>query len=243
MTLPTTRDTLFEGALTLEQPARGYRFNVDSLLLADFAGDRRATLCVDLGAGVGTVALALHHLGRVRRVELIELDLEVAAIARRNLTALNAEGEVYAHDLANGLPRALWQRADLVVSNPPFFEPEAHRPAREPLTQRARSGSLAPFLRAAARALKGARARALFAYPARSLAQLLELAAACKLEPKRLRFVHADHDSPARLALVELRHARPGGLVVEPPLYEWSDKGKRSPELSLILTGRRGDRT
>ena len=68
MTLPTTVDTLYAGALTLEQPARGYRFNIDSLLLADFAGPRRAERCVDLGAGVGTVALSLHYLGRARRV-------------------------------------------------------------------------------------------------------------------------------------------------------------------------------
>jgi tRNA1Val (adenine37-N6)-methyltransferase len=243
VTLPTTRDTLYSGSLTLEQPARGYRFNVDSLLLADFAGERRAALCVDLGAGVGTVALALHHLGRARRVELVELDSEVVAIAGRNLVLSGATGEVHAHDVALGLPRALRQRADLVVSNPPFFDPASHRPASEPRKQQARAGTLEPFLRAAAQALSGPRARALFAYPARSLAQLFELAAARGLEPKRLRLVHSDQRSPARLALVELRRARPGGLVVETPLYEWSEKGKRTPELSLIIAGRTGDRT
>jgi tRNA1Val (adenine37-N6)-methyltransferase len=243
VTLPTTRDTLYGGKLTLEQPARGYRFNVDSLLLADFAGARRAALVVDLGAGVGTVARALHHLGRARHLELVELDPEIALIARRNLALAGASGDVHAHDLAEGLPRALRQRADLVVSNPPFFDPVAHRPPRDPGAQKARSGELAPFVKAAAQALAGPRARALFAYPARSLTQLFELARAQKLEPKRLRLVHADASSPARLALVELRRAREGGLVVEAPLYEWSGKGRRSPELSLILEGRAGDRT
>jgi tRNA1Val (adenine37-N6)-methyltransferase len=243
VTLTTTRDTLYAGSLTLEQPARGYRFNVDSLLLADFAGEKRATLCVDLGAGVGTVALALHHLGRARRVELVELDPDIAAIAGRNLALAGAPGDVHAHDVANGLPRALRQRADLVVSNPPFFDPAAHRPASDPRAQRARSGALEPFVSAAAQALAGPRARALFAYPARSLLQLFELATARGLEPKRLRLVHADRSSPARLALVELRRARPGGLVVEAPLYEWLERGRRSPELSLIIGGRTGGRT
>jgi tRNA1Val (adenine37-N6)-methyltransferase len=243
VTLATTRDTLYEGELVLEQPARGYRFNIDSLLLADFAGARRAALCVDLGAGVGIVALALHHLGRARRLELVELDPEIAAIAGRNLTLAGASGEVHAHDVSDGLPRGLRQRADLVVSNPPFFDPAAHRPALEPRAQKARSGALDPFVRAAAQALSGPRARALFAYPARSLTQLFEAASARGLEPKRLRLVHADVSSPARLALVELRRARPGGLVVEAPLYEWSEKGRRSPELSLIIAGRTDDRT
>src|SRR5690606_34260915 len=48
-----TRDTLFGGQLHLTQPARGYRTNVDALLLAHFAAlPGRAQLAVDLGAGV-----------------------------------------------------------------------------------------------------------------------------------------------------------------------------------------------
>ncbi|HPB99699.1 MAG TPA: hypothetical protein PKW66_27500, partial [Polyangiaceae bacterium] len=60
----TTIDGFFDGALWLEQPAPGfgYRANEDSLLLASFASRCRPakTTLIDLGAGVGTVALALH---------------------------------------------------------------------------------------------------------------------------------------------------------------------------------------
>ncbi len=58
--------------------------------------------------------------------------------------------------------------------------------------------------------------------------------------PKRLRFVHATGDRPARVALVELRLARPGGLDVEPPLVEWSTPGVRGDEVSDVLAGRFG---
>jgi tRNA1(Val) A37 N6-methylase TrmN6 len=61
------------------------------------------------------------------------------------------------------------------------------------------------------------------------------------LVPKRLRFVHARNDEPARLALVELRAARPGGLVIEPPLVEWLGR-RRSPELSWLSGDRANDR-
>lgn len=238
----TTTDTLYGGALTLVQPSRGYRVNVDSLLLADFAGSRTAQVCVDLGAGVGAVALSLHHLGRARRLELCEVEPVLAALAETNLARSSADGAVHVVDLQAGLPRGLEQRADLVVCNPPFFEPEAVRPARDELTSRARVGSLAPFVRAAAGALQGARGRALFAYPARSLAALLAEARAAELEPKRLRFVHPELDAPARLCLLELRIARPGGLVVEPPLVEWRAPAERSAELEAIIAGRTGDR-
>jgi tRNA1(Val) A37 N6-methylase TrmN6 len=79
-------------------------------------------------------------------------------------------------------------------------------------------------------------------YPARALVQLLEAGARHRLVAKRLRLVHTRADSEARLALLELKRARPGGLVVEPPLVEWIAKGKRAPELSALV-GRAGDRT
>jgi tRNA1Val (adenine37-N6)-methyltransferase len=57
------------------------------------------------------------------------------------------------------------------------------------------------------------------------------------LVPKRLRLVHPFVERAARVALVELRKARPGGLVVEPPLVEWDAPGRASPELESITRG------
>jgi tRNA1(Val) A37 N6-methylase TrmN6 len=53
--------------------------------------------------------------------------------------------------------------------------------------------------------------------------------------------VHARDDEPARLALIELRAARPGGLVIEPPLIEWLGR-RRSPELLRLSGDRASDR-
>jgi hypothetical protein len=50
--------------------------------------------------------------------------------------------------------------------------------------------------------------------------------------------VHAFAHSEARLSLVELRKAKAGGLVVEPPLVEWTAKGVRTPELEALVNGR-----
>ncbi len=236
-----TTDALLGGAVFVDQPSRGYRVNADALLLAAFAAKRRAALCVDLGAGVGAVALALRHLGAARRLELVEIDAFAASLAERNLERAGASGAVHIADLASGLPRALRQRADLVVCNPPFFDPAASRAPREARVRLARTGSLTPFVRGAALALRGPQARAVFAYPARSLQTLLGEADEVGLVAKRLRFVHADEGATARLALVELRRARPGGLVVEAPLYEWTAPGRRSPELARLMAGRTGD--
>jgi tRNA1Val (adenine37-N6)-methyltransferase len=239
-----SRDALFGGSVELLQPARGYRVNVDSLLLAAFASQRRVRRLVDLGGGVGALALAIDHLVGVAQAVLIEREAELAELARENLARARLASEVYVAEVGPRLPRGLAASADLVVCNPPFFDTRSARASRDPAAARARFGALEPFLVAAGKALAGSRARAAFCYPARSLPELVAGAASVGLVPKRLRLVHPSLGEPARLALVELRRARPGGLSVEPPLLEWSAPGVRSDELSALLArkaaGRRG---
>lgn len=240
-TSEVTRDALLGGAIELVQPSAGYRVNVDSILLAAFAGGRRAALAVDLGAGVGAVALLAHHRGLARELALVEREPELAELARQNLERAGAGGRVFVRDLdAQGLPPELRGKAGLVLSNPPFFNESEHRPPQSAARRAARVGGIAPFVRATSLALSGDKARAVFVYPARGLDELLTAARGANLVPKRLRFVHAREDQPARLALVELRRAKPGGLVVEPPLVEWERPGRRSPELLRLTAGANG---
>jgi tRNA1(Val) A37 N6-methylase TrmN6 len=232
-----TYDALFGGAVHFWQPARGYRVNIDAILLAAFTPARARGESLDLGSGVGAVTLALAYLRGVVRGTLIECEPALAALAERNLAQTGIDGRVLAHDLdSHGLPDFLRGTAELVVCNPPFYEPREVRAAAYAVTRRARSGPLDPFLSAAAQALTGKRASACFAYPARALEHLLGRAREHGLVAKRLRFVHADRTQNARLCLVELRRARPGGLIVEAPLYEWNALNVRSPELEA-LTG------
>jgi tRNA1Val (adenine37-N6)-methyltransferase len=126
-----------------------------------------------------------------------------------------------------------------VASNPPFFPPASGTPARNGQQRRARSGHLEPFVRAAQALLAGPRGRAAFCYPAAGLTDLFAAARVSGLVPKRLRLVHPRAGEPARLALVELRIAKPGGLVVEPALIEWEGRA-RSAELAAIVAGKFG---
>jgi len=236
----TTTDSLYGGAVSLRQPARGYRVNVDALLLAAFAAQgRRADLAVDLGAGVGSVALGLHHLGAASRFALVEREAALVALAEENAREAQMDSREFCCDLRFGLPEELRQAADLVVSNPPFFDPDNSRQGPHPAKTSARFGELAPFLTAAAAAVSGTRTRVAFVYPARELSRFLQSAQRVQLVPKRLRLVHADTSAHARVALVEMRRAKPGGLLILPPLFEWVEKGVRAPELTLILAGKR----
>jgi tRNA1(Val) A37 N6-methylase TrmN6 len=237
-----TEDAVLDGKLWLLQPAEGYRVNVDALLLAAFAARGPiAKLVVDLGAGVGAVGLALHQVGAAASLALLERETALVELARENLERAGAAGTAQRFDVARDRPPpSLRERADLVVCNPPYFSEGSSRRQKHPLTEKARTGELQPFVDLAARLLRGTRGRAAFAYPARSLAELFLAAEKAKLVAKRLRFVQARPNQAARLALVELRRAKPGGLVVEAPLVEWSGPRERSPELAAIVAGRFG---
>src|ERR1700704_6101601 len=50
-----TRDSILGGALTIIQPVTGYRFAIDSILLADFARPRRQDRVLELGCGCGVI--------------------------------------------------------------------------------------------------------------------------------------------------------------------------------------------
>ena len=228
-------DTLFGGTLTLYQPARGegYRVNVDAVLLAGFAAEgRRARQAVDLGAGVGAVALSLLYRDHAEHVVLVEKDRELSSLSTKNLAAnhwadrgraLSLEVE----DIA-GLDAAF---ADLVVCNPPYVAPGRGRLPR--VTAASRVGSLPVFARAARHVL-AARGRVAFVYPAAELVTLFDALQAAGLEPKRLRRVHAKPELPARVAMVLAMPAKRGGLVVLPPLIERDEHGP-SAEVRALL--------
>jgi len=231
----TTQDALFGGSVVLFQPQRGagYRTNVDALLLAGFATRvNPSPTAFDLGAGVGAVGLALLRLGAARRVTLVEIDEQQAAMARRNLDAngWTGRGEVVRGDVRD-VARARTGEAALVVCNPPYVAPG--RGQVSAAEARARCGELGTFVKAA-RQVAGRRARVCFVYPAQELGRLLSTLAAEGLHAKRMRFVYGTPESVARVALVEAVAGRPGGLAVMPPLIERGPRGY-TPEMQALL--------
>jgi len=214
-----TDDAFLGGRVRLLQPSSGYRTNQDSVLLAAFAhGPRPARLVVDLGAGVGPLAIFLLMTGAARRALLVERDEAAAELARQNLArnGLADRAEVLVADVqSDALPRA---GCDLVVCNPPYTEPGRGRVARGSKAA-ARAGRLDAFTRAAARVL-GRRGAACFVYPARELVRLQRELSDVGLQPKVATFVHATADRAARVVMVRAKPGNPGGLEVTPPIVE-----------------------
>jgi len=117
-----TDDAVLGGRLRLLQPARGHRAGHDAILLA--AAAPKARHSVDLGAGVGSAGLALIARGAAVRVTLVEIDSDLAALARQNAerNGFAERVEVVCADVAD-IAREQIGAADVVILNPPFNDP------------------------------------------------------------------------------------------------------------------------
>lgn len=117
-----TEDALLGGRIRVRQPKRGYRVNVDTLLLAAAispvqSGARVAELCCGVGAAL--VAVAASNDADVTFVG-VEREPQYAALARENVV-LNNQAQRASIIEADALdPRAEFGQFDHIFFNPPY---------------------------------------------------------------------------------------------------------------------------
>src|SRR3569833_63759 len=127
-----TEDAFLGGQLRLKQKRSGHRAGHDAILLAAATEARAGDRVVDLGAGIGAAGLALARRVAGVRLSLVEIDPELAELARGNATANAIAAETIVLDVtadakafaSNGLSP---DSGDVVLMNPPFNDPARHR--------------------------------------------------------------------------------------------------------------------
>jgi FkbM family methyltransferase len=127
-------DALLGGRVRIRQPTDGFRVAIDSVLLAAAVPARAGCHVLDAGAGVGGAALCLAARVPDCRVTGIEVDPELARVARENaaLNALQARVTVIAGDILAPPPDLEPADYDHVMVNPPYLEAGAARPSPAP---------------------------------------------------------------------------------------------------------------
>lgn len=239
-----TLDALGEGRVRLFQRREGYRFNLDSMLLAGFGVERldatRSLFVTELGTGCGVVALVVASWRPAWRVRGVEVQSGLAAIARRNSALNGLPVEIDGRDW-RALPRSPpGEGADLVLCNPPWFEPQSGRTSDDAEKAAARHelhGGLGEAVAAAERIL-GPQGSVRFILPAARLVDVVRALEAVKLRAVRLRLVYPRPTDAAHALLIEAdRSRRP--LTIEAPLVLHDEAGGYSAEIRRLL-GRAG---
>ncbi len=153
----TTTGALIGGRVHFEQPAQGYRAAIDPVLLASAVKLARGSV-LELGAGAGAATLCLAHRQPGLTILAVEIDHDMAALARRNVARneMTSRVEILVADVAD-LPVSLSGRFDAVFFNPPFDPAARSSPSPHPDKRRAHAegaATLGDWIAAAHRALK-----------------------------------------------------------------------------------------
>ena len=203
--------------IKLIQKQGGHLFGSDAFLLSAFIRAHRDACAVELGAGSGIISLLCVNRGRFSHVDALEVQPEMADIARRNveLNAMWDRVTVRNIDL-----REFRGQADVVFSNPPYIKSDSgvHNPdSAKNASRREIYGGLDDFISCASRVLVYGGSFYCVWRPDR----LCDLICAMRrhgIEPKRLCTVYPTPDARPCLVLCEGRRGgNEGSLFMTPP--------------------------
>jgi tRNA1Val (adenine37-N6)-methyltransferase len=234
-----TVESLFGGRLKILQKKKGYRYTIDSILLAHFVELKEEERLLELGAGSGVISLVLAFRNPSIRITGIEIQESLAGMAERSvaLNGLDGRVEIFHGDAGNAGDFVEARSFDVAVFNPPYRKVGSGRvnPREEKaLARHEVAGSVTDFLRAAAHALKPG-GRACLIYPCSRMVEAIHQMRVKKLEPKRLRMVHSRPGSRGDFILVEGIKGGGEELSVLPPLLIYDENGGYSVELESLF--------
>jgi len=235
-----TNDTITlrgAGVVQISQPAKGHRFTLDSILLADFCRIKPQERVLEPGAGTGVISLLLAKKHPRSFFTAVEVQPQLVELCERNIIDNSLDGRV---TVIAGNLRRLSKTFDqgsfnIIVANPPYIKEGSGMKSPHAARHIARhdhAASLASWLNLH-RFLKNS-GKYYLVFPAARLAELAALMKQRKLEPKRLRMVHPYLDKPASLVLLESAKEGGRGLEVLPPLIVHEPGGGYTKEMWKI---------
>ena len=246
LTLDTIRD------IKLYQNKKGYRFSVDALLLYSFVNLHRAYRIADLGAGSGIVGILLAKKYHDSEVALIEIQNSLAGLAEKNIALNKVEkrvkvirtdikkfklGDFHSENKTTlNSPLLTPNSFDLVVSNPPFRRQKTGliSPTDEKAIARHEIElKLADLIQASCSLLKSKGRFCMIYHPSR-LVELIDALRGKHMEPKRLRFVHSNFMTEAKMVLVEAIKNGRSEMKIENPLYIYKEDGTYTDEMKAL---------
>ncbi|MGB3211987.1 MAG: methyltransferase [Desulforhopalus sp.] len=238
-----SRDSLFDGDLICFQRQNGYRYSIDSVLVAHFVAVRQNDRILDLGTGIGIISLILMYRWRDRIREIVGIEVQdgLAELARKNfhINKMENKSRILQGDVKEIKTMIEPESYDRVVCNPPFYSETSGRISKNQEARLARHqicASLEDFLRASSFAVKNG-GTVTCVYPAETIAELIIIAQRNRLEVKKLQFIYSYPHKTATARLVLIQCLKNGGVGTEilPPFYIYYEKnGGYSAEMQEL---------
>ncbi|BCB95287.1 SAM-dependent methyltransferase [Dissulfurispira thermophila] len=240
LTLDSIRD------IQIYQNKNGYRFSVDALLIFSFINLTRVKKIADLGTGSGIIGILLAKKYPDAKVALIEIQKSLARLAEKNvaLNKLQERVKVIRADLKElskthlftHLPIVPFTDFDLVVSNPPFRKVKTGRLSignEKAIARHEIKLSLKDLMNTSSTLLRHHGRLCIIHLPER-LTEIIDAMRENNLEPKRMRFIHSNVSTEAKMVLIEAVKGGSPGLKTERPFFIYNENSEFTDEMKDI---------
>ncbi len=234
-----TQNGIVFSDLILKQPSKGYRFNLDTVLLARIPKPKKHALVMDMGCGVGTVGLIAAKTHPHIKVVGVDDSEKMISLAEENakINDLQKRCSFIKRDITKNLKLEKNGTFDAVYFNPPYYILGQGRPSPDPEKNHSKyapTSFLKQALTNARRALKCGGTLYLMFTPLR-LAEIFFLLKSIKLEPKKLLPIYGKPNKNASNILLWCIRDAKEGMELLPPLTIRDEEGNYTKEaLSLI---------
>jgi len=202
-----SKDVFSELNLNVFQPEKGYRYNEDSVTLANFIEKiKKNATVVDLGAGCGIISLLLARKFDDIKVVAVEVEPSLFDFLKKNIQLNQLDNRVIPilsdwRDLKKQYNNCV----DVVVTNPPFREPDSGRissTAEKAVARHELRGGLEGLIDTARVMLKD---KGVFysVFLSERLVDLITLMRQKHIEPKEILPVYPNHNKSSTVFLVK----------------------------------------
>lgn len=232
-------DDLEYKGLKIIQNKDWFCFGIDSVILTGFAKEnKKESKILDLGTGTGVIAILLSQKIEKSEITAIEIQKEVAEMARRSVKLNNLQNNIrIINDDIKNISKELGKATfDIVITNPPYKKKETgirNENNVKLISRHETTADLEDFIRVASEQLKDKGAFYMINRPER-IADILEYLRKYKLEPKEIRFVQSTVNKAPNAVLVKA--VKNGGkfLTVKEPLIVYNENGEYTQEIMKI---------
>ena len=215
-------DSILSPNIKICQPITGFRFSIDSILLAKFVKNKEFESILDIGTGSGVLCAILVNLNKCKKVDAVEVDSDLyeCLLKTIKLNKLDDKVNPFNQDIRLFKPKHFY---DMVICNPPYRNKASGRISSNNMLKKAKTNdtlTLEDIMKFCKSYLKYSGYLYLSYKPA-LLVDLIEVARRYRIEPKRMMFFYPDNNKNSNIVFIECQKMSGKEIKIEPPVFQY----------------------
>ena len=216
------------GHLFFTQSKKGYRHNIDSVLLANFIKIKNSEYVLDVGSGDGIISILLKDKYPDINIFGIEIQEKLFKLSIQNSKQNNLNISYIQDDFFKFIFSE--NEFDIIITNPPYYPENDGRVCKDEEKKLAKheiTFNLKDFLKRAKKFLKHS-GSIYFIYPTKRFLFAFNTVYENKLFLKNIRHIHNTINEDSVLTLFHVTKQKYKCVTIEKPLVIYNDKKSKS---------------